>query len=78
MEPKASSSRPQDACTRMYPKAAHQKLIPNDGVRVRRVSDSRTIPQAAGTLKEEKLYVHTFQYCEHRWYAENGRMSVWP
>jgi hypothetical protein len=78
VEPKTSSSCSQNTCTRIYPKAVHQKLLPNDGVRVRRVSDSRTISQAAGTLREEKPYVHTLQYCEYRCYAQNGRMSVWP
>src|ERR1700722_4222945 len=62
----------------MYPKAVHQKLIPNDGARVRRFSDSRAIPKAAETLRAEKPYVHILQYCEHRCYAQNGRMSVWP
>jgi len=69
MEAKTSSacSRSQDACTRMYPKAVHQKLMPNDGVRVRRVSDSRTIPQAAGTLGEGNPYVHTLQSRAKKW-----------
>ena len=47
-------------------------------VKVRRVSDSRTIPPAVGTLREEKLNVHRFPYCEHTCYAQNRRMSVWP
>jgi hypothetical protein len=34
MERVTRSSCSRDACTRMYPKAVHQKLIPNDGVRV--------------------------------------------
>jgi hypothetical protein len=29
-------------------------------------------------LRLLKPYVHTLQYCEHRCYAQNGRMSVWP
>jgi len=60
MEAKTSSacSRSQDACTRMYPKAVHQKLMPNDGVRVRRVSDSRTIPLREHWGKGIRMFIH--------------------
>jgi hypothetical protein len=58
VEPKTSSSCSQNTCTRIYPKAVHQKLLPNDGVRVRRVSDSRTISQAAGTWKRSRMFIH--------------------
>jgi len=48
----------------IVPKAVRQKLIPKIAWKCGRLSDSRTIPPALGTLRDEKPYVHRLPHCD--------------